>query len=49
MLGLLFLRELLGFYCFLAESVFNEVHSLHIQARVTLICHRAEVPQLLCA
>lgn len=49
MLELFFLRELMEFYCFLAESVFNEFHSLHIQAKVTLICHRAEVPQLLCA
>ena len=44
-----FLREVLGVYCFLAESVFSEFHSLHVQAKVTLICHRAEVPQLLCA
>lgn len=44
-----FLREILGGFCFLVESVLSKFHSLHICVEVTLICHKAEVPQPLCA
>lgn len=47
--GTLFLREIWGLFCILAETDFIEFHSLHIEAAVPLICRGAEVPQLLCA